>query len=227
MSKGQIIVQLVFNWMSKLDFATRSHAILTALKTHYPVLSTFLTHQNAFELLIAVILSAQCTDERVNLTTPALFEAYPTPQALATADLMAVMQLLRSVNYYKTKAANIIKTSQMIVTEHAGSVPSTLQELVQFPGVGRKTANVVLGQAFGIPGITVDTHIKRVTRRLGFSTAADPQKIEQELQGRWPQDTWIDLSTYLIYHGRQYCKPRKPLCETCFLLPLCDQKELA
>ena len=201
----------------------RATAILVLLKKEYPQLTTFLTHKNEFELLIAVILSAQCTDERVNLTTPALFEAYPTPIALADADIDHVMVLLKSVNYYKTKARNIVLTSQYLVNGFNGKVPNVLEDLITLPGVGRKTANVVLGQAFDIPGITVDTHIKRVTNRLGFSQGSDAVKIEQQLMQVWPKDTWIDLSTYLIYHGRQVCKPRVPDCAACFLNQLCHK----
>lgn len=201
----------------------RARAILSALKTTYPTLTTFLTHRNEFELLIAVILSAQCTDDRVNLTTPALFNAYPTAELLANADIDHVMILLKSVNYYKTKARNIVLTSQHLVNAFNGLVPNTLADLISLPGVGRKTANVVLGQAFGIPGITVDTHIKRVTKRLGFSKGTDAEKIEKQLQRVWPEDTWIDLSTYLIYHGRQLCKARLPECDACFLHELCEK----
>lgn len=201
----------------------RARAILSALKTTYPTLTTFLTHRNEFELLIAVILSAQCTDDRVNLTTPALFNAYPTAELLANADIDHVMILLKSVNYYKTKARNIVLTSQHLVNAFNGLVPNTLVDLISLPGVGRKTANVVLGQAFGIPGITVDTHIKRVTKRLGFSKGTDAEKIEKQLQRVWPEDTWIDLSTYLIYHGRQLCKARLPECDACFLHELCEK----
>ena len=199
----------------------RAQSILNTLLQVYPRLTTFLTHKNEFELLIAVILSAQCTDERVNLVTPALFQAYPTAQTLGDADISHVMELLKSVNYYKTKARNIVLTSQHLVTTFHGQVPDSLDALISLPGVGRKTANVVLGQAFGIPGITVDTHIKRVTKRLGFSKSSDPEKIEKELQLVWPKSTWIDLSTYLIYHGRQRCKPRQPDCDTCSLEPFC------
>ncbi|MAQ63869.1 MAG: endonuclease III [Actinobacteria bacterium] len=202
----------------------RSQIIFKTLLQNHPTLSTFLTHKNPFELLIAVILSAQCTDERVNLTTPALFEDFPTPQKLALAKESDVMELIKSINYYKTKAKNIIKTSQNLVKKFHGSVPDTLEELISLPGVGRKTANVLLGQAFGKPGITVDTHVKRVSTRLGFTRQIDATKIEYDLQKVWKQTIWTDLSTHLIYHGRQRCKPKHPICNDCTINKHCPSK---
>jgi endonuclease-3 len=172
-------------------------------------------------LLVAVILSAQCTDERVNLVTPALFKAFPDPNALAEAPLEEVMRYIQSVNYYKTKSLNIIKTAVMIRDLYAGTVPADLSHLIQLPGVGRKTANVVLGQAFGVPGITVDTHVKRLSQRWGFSTHDDPVRVEQDLMRIWPKETWIDFSTMTILHARQTCKAIKPFCATCLLSDLC------
>ena len=202
----------------------RSQIIFKTLLQNHPTLSSFLTHKNPFELLIAVILSAQCTDERVNLTTPALFDHFPTPQKLALAKESDVMELIKSINYYKTKAKNIIKTSQDLVTNFNGCVPDTLEELISLPGVGRKTANVLLGQAFGKPGITVDTHVKRVSTRLGFTRQIDATKIEYDLQEVWKQTIWTDLSTHLIYHGRQQCKPKHPICNDCTINEHCPSK---
>ncbi len=202
----------------------RAQGIFDILLKHHPELSTFLTHRNTFELLIAVILSAQCTDERVNLTTPNLFEAYPTPETLGNADETHIQTLIKSINYYKTKSKNIIATSQALVDHHTSKVPDTLDALITLPGVGRKTANVILGQAFGKPGITVDTHVKRVSTRLNFTTETDATKIEFQLQKAWPKTLWSDLSTHLIYHGRQTCNPRTPHCNTCKLNTLCPKK---
>tara|TARA_B100000427_G_scaffold66524_1_gene53056 strand:- start:10163 stop:10810 length:648 start_codon:yes stop_codon:yes gene_type:complete len=204
----------------------RSEYIFKNLLKSHPPLSTFLTHKNPFELLIAVILSAQCTDERVNLTTPALFKAYPTPKELANATENNVMKLIKSINYYKNKTKNIIKTSQLLIKNFNGSVPDTLEELITLPGVGRKTANVLLGQAFGKPGITVDTHVKRVSTRLGFTRQIDATKIEYDLQKAWKQNLWTDFSTHLIYHGREHCKPRKPLCNECTINQHCPSKTI-
>lgn len=201
----------------------RAASILDTLVHNHPKLSTFLTHKNTFELLIAVILSAQCTDERVNLTTPQLFNEFPTPKKLAFASLKDVETLIKSINFYKTKSKNIIKTSQFIVDNFNGQIPDTLDELISLPGVGRKTANVILGQAFGKPGITVDTHVRRLVKRMGFSKQVDATLIEFDLQKSWPEDIWTDLSTHLIYHGRQICSPRKPKCDICYIQNYCPK----
>jgi endonuclease III len=201
----------------------RAKLIFNLLIKHHPFLSTFLTHKNSFELLIAVILSAQCTDERVNLTTPKLFEAFPTPEALAVADIAKVERLIKSVNYYRTKSKNIIHTGKLLVEKFNGEVPNTMDALITLPGVGRKTANVMLGQAFGKPGITVDTHVRRLVKRLGFSTHNDATLIEYDLQKSWPVELWTDLSTHLIYHGRQICSPRKPECSACIIQEQCPK----
>lgn len=199
----------------------RISQIYPILETLYPDVSTFLTHDTPFQLLIAVILSAQCTDERVNLVTPRLFQKFPTPEALATANPDEVVKTIKSINFFNNKAHNIQKTAQIIHTDYRDEVPRTLSNLIQLPGVGRKTANVVLGQAFNIPGITVDTHIKRVTRRLGFTKESDPVKIEYDLMKVWPENWWNMLSTTLILHGRTTCPARKPRCEACQLAAFC------
>ncbi len=201
----------------------RAIEIFNTLTDHYPPLSTFLTHRNSFELLIAVILSAQCTDERVNATTPELFQTFPTPDALSKGDLDAIKTCIKSINFFNTKAKNIKQTSTILVNQFEGRVPRTLDELVSLPGVGRKTANVVLGQAFGIPGITVDTHVNRLSRRMGFTKKREANKVEEDLQKVWPQKQWTDMSSYIIYHGRQACMARKPLCETCIVNHLCPK----
>ncbi len=205
----------------------RALEIYTHLIKTYPNLTTFLIHKNTFELLIAVILSAQCTDERVNLTTPALFDALPTPESMAQAPLENIKELIKSINFFNNKAKNIKDCAAKLVHLHASKVPNTLEELVKLPGVGRKTANVVLGQAFGIPGITVDTHVKRLCHRMGFTKHNDAVKAEKDLMKLWPPETWNDFSTTLIVHGRSICSARKPNCPSCFLNKLCPKVNLS
>ena len=199
----------------------RSIAIFDALKSTYPPVTTFLTHQNEFELLIAVILSAQCTDDRVNLVTPHLFKELPTPEAFASAHLDQIKGLIKSINFFNNKAKNIQLTSTILIDRYNSNVPSRLEDLISLPGVGRKTANVVLGQAFDIPGITVDTHVKRLSKRLKFTKNDDPVKIEMDLIKRWPKETWIDFSSLLILHGRKTCNARQPKCDLCSIYKLC------
>ena len=203
----------------------RALEIHTLLLVQYPGLSTFLTHQNTFELLIAVILSAQCTDERVNLTTPALFKALPTPELMAQAPLDSIKELIKSINFFNNKAKNIQSTAQILLDDHQGNVPANLDDLIKLPGVGRKTANVVLGQAYDIPGITVDTHVKRLSQRLGFTKHSDAVKAETDLMSIWPEATWIDFSSLLILHGRNVCNARKPKCKECVLEQLCPSSD--
>ena len=211
--------------MSPTPLTTQSTAITVfeTLQGHYPPASTFLTHDGPFQLLIAVILSAQCTDKRVNMVTPDLFKAYPDPASLSKAPLKSVQTLIKSINFFNTKAKNIIATAQQIMSKHQGEVPQTLDALTALPGVGRKTANVVLGQAFGIPGITVDTHVNRLSRRLGFSTQIDAVKAEYELMALWPESLWNDFSTLLILHGRHVCYARTPHCSTCIIQAHCPK----
>ena len=219
---GQIIAQLALRSMRESLKSKRERAlhIFDYLKNHYPPVTTFLTHKNDFELLIAVILSAQCTDDRVNIVTPSLFDALPTPQAFVNAELNEIKELIKSINFFNNKAINIQKTANILVDKHNGKVPSDLDALIELPGVGRKTANVVLGQAFDIPGITVDTHVKRLSQRLGFTKNDDAVKAEYDLIKIWPQETWIDYSSLLILHGRKVCNARKPKCDDCGLTKL-------
>ncbi|MEK9728135.1 MAG: endonuclease III [Candidatus Margulisiibacteriota bacterium] len=205
----------------------RAQRVFDCLNDHYPPVTTFLTHKNTFELLIAVILSAQCTDERVNLVTPTLFEVLPNPRAFVEASLDDIQGLINSINFFNNKAKNIQLTSQILLEKYQSKVPKSLDDLIQLPGVGRKTANVVLGQAFGIPGITVDTHVKRLTQRLKFTKNDDPVKIEMDLIKRWPTDLWIDLSSLLILHGRQVCDARKPNCGKCIIASECPSFKLS
>lgn len=206
---------------SKTDRTVQIYHILQEL---YPGVSTFLNHESEFQLLIAVILSAQCTDERINQTTPALFEAYPDAATMADAPLEHLTDLLRSVTYFNAKAKNIKATAIYLRDTYNGAVPKTLDELIKCPGVGRKTANVILGQSFQIPGITVDTHVNRLSRRLGFTKFGDAARIEKDLMKIWPEEMWIDLSTTLILHGRNVCAARKPKCDECQISQWCPSK---
>ncbi|NLJ79552.1 MAG: endonuclease III [Firmicutes bacterium] len=195
--------------------------ILDLLESLYGRATTGLKHNSAYELLVATILSAQCTDERVNLITPALFRAYPRPQLLAQASPEEVAEYIRSAGLWKTKSRNLVKTAQILVREHQGQVPQTRAELEALPGVGRKTANVVLANAFGIPAIAVDTHVFRVANRLGLAQAANPRQTEEQLMKAIPQAKWIQAHHWLIQHGRAVCRARNPLCESCPLNPYC------
>jgi len=213
MSWAPIIVPLESNFY--MSPTNRLVQIVDCLVARYPNTDPFLTHANPFELLIAVILSAQCTDERVNQVTPALFKAFPTPFVMGNTSPDVLEPYIQSITYYKTKAKHCIATAHTIAMEHGGRVPAKLDALVALPGVGRKTANVVLGQAYGQPGITVDTHVNRVSRRLGMTKGTTPERIEKDLQRAWPRAWWTDLSTRLIQHGRTYCHARKPNCTEC------------
>jgi endonuclease III len=189
----------------------------------YPEPACALLHDNPLQLLVATILSAQCTDVRVNLVTPALFARYPDAQAFADAPLPELEHAIRSINFFRNKARNIRACCQVIVTQHGGQVPGTLDELVELPGIGRKTANVILGNAFAVPGIVVDTHVGRLARRLNLSVHTDPNKVERDLMALLPAKTWTDISHRLILHGRQVCHARKPKCTACGLRRICPQ----
>ncbi len=195
--------------------------ILKKLRTAYPDVKTQLTHENPFELLVATILSAQCTDRQVNSVTPLLFRHFPTPADLAAAPIREIETLIHSTGFYHNKARNIRNCCRMLVSEYNGRVPNSLDELIKLPGVGRKTANVVLGAVFNIPGIVVDTHVARISGRLGLSRAKDPVKIEFDLMDIIPKSEWDDFSLRLIYLGREYCMSRKPRCPECPLLKMC------
>lgn len=183
-----------------------------------------LHHSNPGELLVATILSAQCTDARVNIVTKTLFKKYPSMRAFAEADLVELEQDIRSTGFYKNKARNIIAAAEAIVKQHGGKVPESLDELVELPGVGRKTANVVLGNAFGIAsGVVVDTHVTRLSFRLGLSKAKSAEAIEEDLIEVVPKAQWVNFSHWLILHGRSICKARKPDCDGCFLNDICPK----
>jgi endonuclease-3 len=204
------------------DAAARAPEILTRLLAAYPDASCALEHRDAFELLCATILSAQCTDARVNLVTPTLFARYLTPELLARARQADLEEIVKSTGFFRNKAKSLIGMAQALVADHGGQVPWTMDELRALPGVGRKTANVILGNAYGInEGITVDTHVSRLSRRLGLTGHEDAGKIEQDLMPLFPRDHWALLSHLLIFHGRQICLARRPRCEDCVLSDLC------
>ncbi len=199
----------------------RAKVIYRQLSKSYPNVRCELDYKNAFQLLVVTVLSAQCTDKRVNQTTPALFKKYPNPQKMAKADLRDIQKLVKSTGFFRAKAKNIKNLSNKIMEEFGGKVPSNLEDLITLSGVGRKTANVVLGHAFGIPGITVDTHFGRLSRRFGWSKQSDPVKVEFEVGELIPEKEWTNLSQRMIWHGRRVCHSRKPACGACALAKLC------
>jgi endonuclease-3 len=201
--------------------------IIRRLREAHPDARCALDHSNPFELLVATILSAQCTDERVNQVTPALFEKYPNARALAAADGEELQALIRPTGFYRQKARFLQDSAQTLVHEHDGEVPADMDDLTDLPGVARKTANVVLGVAFEIPaGVVVDTHVKRLSQRLGLTDGKTPVKIERDLMELAPQGEWIDLAHLLIFHGRRVCKARRPDCPNCVVVDLCPSADL-
>lgn len=199
--------------------------IIKKFQRYYPDANCALDHKSPFELLIATILSAQCTDERVNMVTPNLFKTYPNPKKMGDAPLEKIEEIIRSTGFYKNKAKNIKSCCQKLMEEHGGEVPRSIEDLTGLPGVGRKTANVVLGNAFNISsGVVVDTHVTRLSNRFGLVKGHDAVKIESVLNQIVPQEHWIMFSHWLIHHGRQVCKARKPDCAHCFLQDLCPKK---
>lgn len=201
--------------------------ILAALKELYPDAECALNFETPLQLLVATILSAQCTDARVNLVTPALFARYKTAKEFAASNPSDLEELIKSTGFFRNKAKNIRACCQAIVDNHEGEVPGTLEELFALPGIGRKTANVILGNAFETPGITVDTHVGRLSRRLGLTKHTDPVKVEFALIELVPREEWTAFSHELILHGRNVCFARKPLCEKCALSPMCPKVDVA
>lgn len=198
--------------------------VLSALREAYPAADCSLSHESPLELLVATILSAQCTDARVNQVTPRLFERFPDARALAGAPPGDLEEVIRSTGFFNAKAKSIRGAARRIVEEHGGEVPRTMDELTRLPGVGRKTANVVLGNAFGAPdGVVVDTHVGRLARRLGWSAHQDPEKVERDLNRLLPRETWVFAGHALILHGRAVCASRKPRCEACGLSAVCPK----
>jgi endonuclease III len=206
--------------------AARIEELLRRLHEAHPDAHCALHHRNPYELLIATILSAQCTDERVNMVTPELFERYPDAARMAGAEQEEIETLIKSTGFYRNKAKNILGAARRIVSEYGGEVPDTMDDLLSLPGVARKTANVVLGNAYGkATGVVVDTHVKRLANRLGLTQSDKPDKIEKDLMALVPQDQWIDVSHLLLFHGRRVCNARKPDCPACTLRELCPSAQ--
>jgi len=205
-----------------MDISAKVAAVLKVLDAHYPGAHCTLDFKNPFQLLVATILSAQCTDVRVNQVTPALFARFPTAREMAGASLAELEELIRPTGFFRNKAKSLKALCERLVAEYGGEVPTSLAELVKLPGIGRKTANVILGNAFGTPGIVVDTHLGRVAQRLGLTRQKDPVKIEFDLTALIPREKWTKFSHQLIWHGREICLARAPRCSRCPLLPWCD-----
>ena len=196
--------------------------ILKVLSETYPDAKCALNFNSPYELLISTILSAQCTDVRVNLVTEELYKEYNTPEKIISLTEEELGEKIRSCGFYKNKSKNILGATRSIIKDHCGKVPDTMEELIKLPGVGRKTANVVLSNAFGVPAIAVDTHVFRVSNRLGIAKGDTPEQVEKGLMENVPRDMWSDTHHYIIWHGRQICKARKPNCEECPLAPYCE-----
>ena len=209
---------------SKTALRGRAAAVLEGLRACYPDARTELDFATPFQLVIATLLSAQATDVGVNAATPALFARYPTPEALATATPEEVEPYIRTIGLFRTKAKNAVAAARLIVERFGGEVPRTVEELTTLPGVGRKTANVVVSNAYGIPAIAVDTHVGRLARRLGFSRHEHPDKVEADLVRLFPACEWVFLHHALILHGRRVCAARTPACERCAVAPLCPSR---
>ncbi len=204
-----------------MNEAERAGEVLTRLRQLHPDARVELDFDNPLQLLVATILSAQSTDRRVNVVTPVLFAHYPDAAALANADNEELQGIIRSTGFFRQKAKNLQATCQVLVQEHGGEVPSDMEALTALPGVGRKTANVVRAVAFGLPGVTVDTHCKRLSNRLRLTGQSDPVKIERDLGELYPESVWADVSRLFVWHGRYVCKARTPLCAECSLQDLC------
>jgi endonuclease III len=206
------------------DREDHARRVCKALESAYPDAACALLHSDPYQLLVATILSAQCTDARVNMVTPELFRLFPNSVALAKADQAELESLIRSTGFFRAKSRNLLAMAKKVAEDHDGMIPSDLNALTALPGVGRKTANVVLGTAFGIAsGVVVDTHVKRLARRLGLSSRATPEQIEQDLMQVVPRAGWVDLSHRLIHHGRRVCLARRPRCEACSLASICPK----
>jgi endonuclease-3 len=209
----------------KLEFLElekkRMGEILRVLKREYPEAQCSLKFKSTFQLLVATILSAQCTDERVNQVTPKLFEKFPSAKEMARADLKEIEELIKSTNFFRNKAKALLEASKSLMEKYKGEVPQDLEKLIELRGVGRKTANVVLGVAFGTPGLVVDTHVGRLSRRFGFTKEKDPVEVEHEMMKIVPQESWVEYAHLLIDHGRKICTARKAYCEECPVARYC------
>jgi endonuclease-3 len=201
----------------------RAGQIVRGLARLYPDARCSLDYGSPVQLLVATILSAQCTDARVNQVTPELFAHYPDAAAFAGARTAELEQAIQSTGFFRNKARNILECCKRLVADHGGNVPGTMEELVRLPGIGRKTANVLLGNSFGVPGITVDTHVGRLSRRLGLTEETDPEKVERDLMRLLPKKEWTAFSHRMIYHGRQVCLARAPRCDQCGLAKICPK----
>jgi endonuclease III len=205
----------------------RAPEIYRRLAAAYPDATCALDHRNPYELLVATILSAQCTDKRVNMVTPALFSKYPNAETMSAAKPEELEDMIRSTGFFRNKTKSLLGMSTAVAAQHGGNVPSTMEQLVELPGVGRKTANVVLGNAFGLDeGVVVDTHVSRLSNRLGLTRETDPVKIERDLMALFPREQWTMLAHLLISHGREICDARRPLCEKCVVSDLCPSSRV-
>jgi len=212
---------------SRVDLKSRAKRIISRLRKTFPSPKIALEYRDPLQLLVATILSAQCTDERVNQVTQSLFKKYRTAKDYAEANTAEFEQEIRSTGFFRAKAKSIINCSKQLVEKHGGEVPRTMEELVQLPGIGRKTANCVLGAAYGIAsGVVVDTHVRRLAQRIGLSKEDDPEKIEEDLMEIVPKKDWIDFGNMLIWHGRRTCQARKPNCPECVINDLCPSAEI-
>jgi endonuclease-3 len=209
------------------ELSAHALEVLARLKREYPDAHTELDFENAYQLLVATILSAQCTDKRVNMVTPELFRTFPTAQDLARAEATRLEEMIRSTGFFRNKTKSLLGMSIAVVERHNGEIPCTMAELVLLPGVGRKTANVVLGNAFGVSeGVVVDTHVGRLSIRLGFTNETDPVKVEQVLMRLIPREDWVVVSHLLIFHGRRVCLARTPRCAACVLNDICPSSRV-
>lgn len=212
---------------SKKKKRERANKVYALLAREHPDARTALEHENAYQLAVATILSAQCTDERVNSVTPTLFRRWPTATDLAEAPPKKLEEVIRPTGFFRNKTRSLIGMAGAVVESHGGEIPDTMEELVRLPGIGRKTANVILGNAFGKDeGIVVDTHVRRLARRLGFTSQIDPKKIELDLMALFPRERWTMLAHILIFHGRRVCVARRPKCEECVVSHLCPSSRV-
>ncbi len=226
-ARGKIVLRVRFARLKGTALKAHAAAVYDELARLYPTAHCELDYRNPYELTVATILSAQCTDKRVNMVTPALFSAYPTAATLADAPIADVEDLVKSTGFFRAKARSLVGMAQAVVARHDGEIPASMEELVVLPGVGRKTANVVLGNAFGINhGVVVDTHVGRLAMRLGLTRETDPVKVEAALIPLFPRDSWTMLSHLLIWHGRQVCDARSPRCGGCSLRARCPSAPL-
>lgn len=205
----------------------RGPLVAERLAAEYPEIVIPLDHASPFQLLAAVILSAQCTDERVNQVTPSLFARFPDAASMARAPLADLEALIHSTGFFRAKAKSLRGMAQAVAERFGGELPGTMADLVTLPGVGRKTANVILGHSFGVPGVVVDTHVLRLSRLLGLTTETDPVKVERDLMAVWPRRVWSDTTMRLIYHGRKVCVARRPRCAECVMVDFCPSARLA